>query len=346
MRTRPLPPVAPRRLAMLAAAVLGAHLLVLQAPVGELSVLPGTAPVMALRLLDIPPAAPVLSPEAASPVHFPPVPAARVPAAPAPSEPARAEPLPAEPPAPAAPAAAPAAAIPAPPGAGPAQPSPQQASSTPAQAALAIPGPVRLRYAVTGQARHLPFSASATLSWRHDGAQYDARFEIHALLGARQQTSAGRITAGGLAPVRFSDRSRTEQAAHFDREGNRIRFSNNAPDAPLLPGAQDRLSVMLQLGAIIGGDPAHHPAGSRIVVQTAGTRDADEWVFTIIGPETLALPGGTLATIKLERAPRHENDQRVELWIAPAQDYLPVRIRLTQAGGDSADQQWQGTDRG
>ena len=44
-----------------------------------------------------------------------------------------------------------------------------------------------------------------------------------------------------FTPERFADRSRSEKAAHFDAANQRIRFSNNAPDAELRPGAQDRL---------------------------------------------------------------------------------------------------------
>ena len=81
-------------------------------------------------------------------------------------------------------------------------------------------------------------------------------------------------------------------------------------------------------------------------LQTAGTRDAEAWTFVVESEESLALPGGTLATLKLTRAPRKEFDQRVELWLAPGMDYIPVRLRLTQPNGDWLDQQWSSTDRG
>jgi hypothetical protein len=35
----------------------------------------------------------------------------------------------------------------------------------------------------------------------------------------------------------------------------------------------------------------------------------------------------------------------VELWLGTAMDYVPVRVRLTQANGDYVDQQWASTDR-
>jgi len=190
----------------------------------------------------------------------------------------------------------------------------------------------------------LQYPASAELLWRHDGAGYEARLEVSALfLGARIQTSQGSIASHGLAPKRFSNKSRSEQAAHFDYDNARVRFSANTPDAALQPGAQDRLSVVLQLAALLAGEPTRYPPGSRITLQTVGPRDADTWVF-IVGPaELLNLPGGELATIKLTRQPRREFDIKVELWLAPAQNYLPVRTLLTQSNGDFVDQQWRST---
>ena len=53
-----------------------------------------------------------------------------------------------------------------------------------------------------------------------------------------------------------------------------------------------------------------------------------------------------MPTLKLTRSPRKEYDIKVELWLAPGMDYVPVRLRLTQPNGDSVDQQWSSTDRG
>lgn len=207
-----------------------------------------------------------------------------------------------------------------------------------------LPGSARIKYDVTAQAKGLQYQAEAELLWRHDGNQYDARLDVSALfLGTRTQTSQGRLGAAGLLPVRFSNKSRSEQAAHFDYDTSRIRFSANTPDASLQIGAQDRLSVVLQLAALLAGEPALYPAGSRITLQTVGPRDADIWVF-VVGPgELLSLPGGELATVKLTRQPRREFDIKVELWLAPAQNYLPVRTLLTQSNGDFVDQLWRST---
>ena len=164
------------------------------------------------------------------------------------------------------------------------------------------------------------------------------------LVGARLQTSEGDITPQGLAPRRFGDKSRNEQAAHFNRDTQRISFSANTPEVPLLPGAQDRLSLVLQLGALLAADPTRLAPGTSLTLQTVGPRDAEPWRITAEGEEQLNLPNGTVTARKFMRAPRREFDTRGELWLAPSLNYLPVRIRLTQANGDFVDQQMRSSE--
>ncbi|ABM56767.1 conserved hypothetical protein [Verminephrobacter eiseniae EF01-2] len=201
-----------------------------------------------------------------------------------------------------------------------------------------IPVPTRLAYEVSGQARQFTYSARAELLWQHDGSRYEARQEIRAfLLGARAQSSVGRITPQGLRPERFSDRARSEQVAHFDHDRGRVSFSASTPEAAVDPGAQDRLSIFIQLGALLAADPGRFVPGTEITLTSVSARSADRWTFTVEGPETLDLPAGPTPTLKLQRRPRHGHDQRAELWLAPALGHLPARIRLTQANGDYAD---------
>lgn len=201
-----------------------------------------------------------------------------------------------------------------------------------------LPPPTRLAFDVSGQAKKFAYNARAELLWQHDGNRYEARQEISAfLVGSRTQRSVGAITAQGLLPEKFSDKSRSEQAAHFDYAQGRITFSANTPQAPASPGVQDRLSVFIQLGALLAADPGRFVPGTQITLTTVSARSADRWTFTIEGPETLDLPSGATPTLKLQRLPRKDYDQKAELWVAPALGYLPVRIKLTQANGDFAD---------
>jgi len=176
------------------------------------------------------------------------------------------------------------------------------------------------------------------------GDNYSARLRYSVLGLTRLQTSRGLISDAGLAPERFADKYRSEVAAHFNYAQGRVTFSANSPDAPLLPGAQDRLSVLVQLGALVAREPARYQAGNTVSIQTIGPRAADLWLFTVGNTETLELPGGAVPALKLERQPRELYDQKVEVWLAPQLGYLPARIRITETNGDQIDQMWTSTE--
>lgn len=206
--------------------------------------------------------------------------------------------------------------------------------------AMALPESVKLEYKMTGSAKGLSYYADAELNWRRVGSLYDAAMRVSALfLGSRSMGSTGVVGPEGLAPIRFSDKSRTEVAAHFDPDKGQVSFSANTPAVPWIKGAQDRVSVFMQLGGMLAGNPAAFPAGTTISVYTVGPRDADTWTFLVEAEEQLSLPFGGLATVKLTRQPRREFDQKVEIWYAPSLGYLPVRNKITQSNGDFVDQQ-------
>lgn len=209
-------------------------------------------------------------------------------------------------------------------------------------AQFVVPASARLSYRVTGESKGLNYSANSELLWQHDGVHYDARLVVSAfLLGSRSQTSRGTLTPEGLEPTRFADKVRSEQAAHFERSLGKIVFSANAPAAALLSGAQDRLSVLLQLSSMFAGNSALYPPATTLSVQVVSAREAEVWLLTVGELETLQLPGGEVQAVKLTRNPRRVFDQTAELWLAPSMGYLPVRLRITQSNGDFVDQQWR-----
>jgi membrane-associated protease RseP (regulator of RpoE activity) len=120
--------------------------------------------------------------------------------------------------------------------------------------------------------------------------------------------------------------------------GGRIRFSANTPDAVLNAGAQDRLSASLQLGGMMAAAPHRYPAGSTIVLPTAGVRDTEPWRWDVLPDETLQIDDQDVPCTKLVRQPRREYDSRVELWLARTHAYLPARLRTTLSNGDTVDQ--------
>ena len=229
----------------------------------------------------------------------------------------------------------------------PPTPEPPLPSRPPRESALtpgtvSVPPPARLLY--RGESNKFPFRLTGELVWRQDGPGYDARLTVNAFVLSWVWTSRGELGAQGLLPQRFSEKRRSEVAAHFERDKGRISFSANTPAVPLLAGAQDFLSVMLQLATVIGGEPARYPVATAITVQVAGPRDAEVWLFTVERQETLRLPGGEQGTLKLVRHPRRQFDQEIAIWLAPAMNWLPVRLRITEPNGDYLDQKWEATE--
>jgi len=203
-----------------------------------------------------------------------------------------------------------------------------------------LPGNRWLRYDVTGQSKGEDHRASGEIRWQTSEGRYQANFKISKLFfELRSQQSTGRLTDTGLVPERFADKRRSERAAHFEPEQGRIRFSNNAPDAPWLPGTQDRLSVFFQLAAWLNARPDGLREGQRLSLPVAGTSGADQWQLLVQALEPLDLPAGRWDALRVEVVPQKIFDQRIELWLAPQLDHLPVRIRLTESNGDVLDLQ-------
>ena len=153
-----------------------------------------------------------------------------------------------------------------------------------------------------------------------------------------EQGSVGRLNDRGLAPDRYTDRRRSsERAAHFDRDGQRLRYSNNAPDGKLLPGTQDRLSLNFQLAGLFNARPDAYAEGQTLRLPVTSVETAEVWLFQV-GPEAIEpLPAGEVLARKLTRSPRKEYDRKVEVWLLPGYAHLPGRIRTTEPNGDHWD---------
>ena len=205
-----------------------------------------------------------------------------------------------------------------------------------------VPPNADLQFEAKGSAKGFQYSAKAQLQFKTDGLTYQARQDVSAfLVGNRVQTSSGRVTPHGLVPQRFGDKARSERAAHVDVDKGRITYSGNDAEQGASTGVQDRLSIFLQLASMVAAEPERYPPGTQIAINVTSARAADVWTFVVDGPETLDLPAGSKATIRLTRQPRKRFDQTANLWLAPDMQYLPVRIRITQANGDFADLQLQ-----
>ena len=204
-----------------------------------------------------------------------------------------------------------------------------------AQARFVWPAPVLLNYELSGTSKGVKYTASASISWKYQDSSYQLRHEIKAFLfGNRSQTSAGQMGATGLLPTRFGDQFRQEQAAHFDRAKGLLIYSANTPSQAIEEGAQDRVSLFVQLAGAMAGTPSLRADGQQFGFQVVSAKQAEVWIFAVLGPEKIKLPVGEIDSLKIHRIPRNEYDQKLELWLSPSHGYVPARLRITQANGD------------
>jgi len=246
----------------------------------------------------------------------------------------------------------PAPAVPAPPPVAPA-PAPTPAQEAPAPAEPAAPAaPEMRRYKVD-----MPPPASITLDVARtdkDGAEWsgeallawqlnDDTYKIQVEAGIRVVFtrvnlvvlhSEGAVGAAGFAPIKMTEkrRGRSLTATHFNWGQNRVTFSASQAAYPLVPGAQDKASVPLQLSAIARAD-ARQLSGD-IDIFVGEDRDAAVYRFKLVGQEEIDTKLGKLQTWHLTRPPQAGSyKSTLDIWLAPQHGWYPVRIRNTEANG-------------
>ena len=183
------------------------------------------------------------------------------------------------------------------------------------------------------------WSGDAQLSWRVTPSSYRVKIEagirvVFAHVNLLTLTSEGTVGDEGFVPTLMTEkrRGRAMTATHFNRQDGTLTFSASAAKYPLVPGAQDKASVPLQLAAIARGDPKQLSGNIDILV--GEDRDASVFTFTVAGQEQLDTPLGRIATWHFVRPPKPGSyNSRLELWLAPAYGWYPVQIRNVEASG-------------
>jgi len=263
------------------------------------------------------------------------------------SEPAAA---PAAPPASEAPAsssgeAASAAAAPPPASAEASAAAPSAGARPPAEPMPVYPTSLPPAFSFAYDLSRTPLRGNGNLVFSLTDAGYEARLTGSvAGFSVLEWISRGGFDDAGFAPLRFTEQRlrRAPTAANFQREAGKISYSANSDEVPLPPGAQDRLSWMLQLAAIAHARPEKLTPGQRITMFVTGVRaDAEPWSFSVVGPETVRIPLGSVDTVHLLREPRFAHDTRADVWLDPSRHHLPVRARLSNSedGSDAFELQ-------
>lgn len=213
----------------------------------------------------------------------------------------------------------------------------EAAGDPPPTFATRLPPAATLQYDL----RRGALSGQGTLQWRPGADGYELQIEGTVLgMAVLGWHSRGGTDGAGLAPQRFTDRRRGRdvRAANFQRDKGLITYSGASEQHRLLAGAQDRLSWMLQLAAIVEAAPSRFGSGVQVPMQVTGARgDADIWTFAGAGAETVAVSGARIErALVFRRQPRKPFDTQVEVWLDPARHHLPVRLKLSNGNGADA----------
>lgn len=180
-------------------------------------------------------------------------------------------------------------------------------------------------------------SGEAVLDWRHDGNAYRLR-HVAAITAPAPELlvemgSTGRIGKAGIIPRTLTQqrRQRARTATHFDERAN-ITFSASQRAVPMQAGAQDKASWPMQLAAIARAGKGQLGAG--VALQVGDERDAGTYRFVVLGQEAIDTGMGTLATWRLARlAQPGTYNARLDIWLAPEQQWYPVQLRSTEVNG-------------
>ena len=183
------------------------------------------------------------------------------------------------------------------------------------------------------------WSGEAVLAWQANEDTYKIKVEagirvVFTRVNLVVLTSEGAVAATGFAPIKMTEkrRGRSLTATHFSWGDNRLTFSSSQAAYPLVPGAQDKASIPLQLSAIARGD-AKQLSGD-IDIFVGEDRDASVYRFRVVGQEEIDTRLGKLQTWHLTRPPLPGSyKSTLDIWLAPQHGWYPVRIRNTEANG-------------
>lgn len=201
----------------------------------------------------------------------------------------------------------------------------------------------QLQYRLRADIKGLSVEGSGQIDWQSDAKQYRLSFDTSTQLTGQLmlEKSEGAIDRSGLVPTNFLlKRFRKEPVSVvFDRRAGQINFAGDTPAYKIQGGEQDRLSVLWQLLSMVRARPGSFTPGSTWKFFVAGHRGGETWTFEVKDKQRLRTSLGEVDTLHIAHLPTDRSSGRqVDIWLAPSQEWFPVRLRFTEPGGDAIEQ--------
>lgn len=172
----------------------------------------------------------------------------------------------------------------------------------------------------------------ATYTWQAGDGRYRLESVAQAtglaslfMSGRIVQTSEGRMGPSGLVPDEFVQTRGGKRAdrARFDWERRVLALPQG--EEALREGAQDLLSFPFHLAMTVD------PELDYWILPVTDGRRFKGYRFTLVGRETVEVGGHGLETLHVRGTRALEGS--LDVWLAPARHWLPVRIRTQDAKG-------------
>ena len=186
---------------------------------------------------------------------------------------------------------------------------------------------------------------SASIEWQVDAKNgYRLYINIpYAFFGPFIFESRGKIDAYGLAPDFYLEHlgSRPVRFNRFDRDGTgggKLFFSQKPEELKdIPPGTQDRLSLMMQLASLLGGNDQIDEKGTVREIPIANLDKLEIWRFQSQGEELsdAIFTMGPTVLRHYKRLPMKEQDlkRRNDIWLIKDFGWIPGRVRLENEKG-------------
>lgn len=149
--------------------------------------------------------------------------------------------------------------------------------------------------------------------------------------------STGKVDANGLRPQRFEERRTKEPkrdvSATFDWERGIMesRYRGEVTRHALLPGTQDRISMMYQFMHV-------KPRKGNMTLAMSNGRKVERYTYRMVDEPKVGTPAGEYDTVHFERVTYEPNDRHVEVWLAKAEHFFPVRVVFDDPRGFRVEQ--------
>jgi hypothetical protein len=204
-----------------------------------------------------------------------------------------------------------------------------------------VPKAGRIAYRTT-YTRMRGIEAMTFVDWNVDvpRGRYELWLRTVDPAGLLDLKSSGSLQGFGIAPEKYIERieiTNRELRAEFDWTARVVQFAGRGAGQPagFLDGVQDPLSLQFHLPLLAQAYPSRFIPGADISFQVA-RRNVEAYVFRAEAYEPVRIGNRDVRALKLDRARGPKATRRVEIWMAPEYQWLPVRLRFT----DTNDEVW------